>query len=214
MARAASPISPVASRRSLAWKPRSLLHCVSQDNFGCSKSSAIADSLGDRRCVVVLRHLTCRQGSAYRRLSYTAGGRLCLGSGSVPHVQLPSQHFPDQERRLPILPTSVHVRLLNVKTFMMPISGIRTRMQPVVQVPTPERWEMVSQRRAWVAKTCHNTALPRGHQKCGVQSQETLAELYNMGRVRQCRRASTAVCQTCRAKSRPSEPTSQQISNK
>lgn len=59
-----------------------------------------------RRHPCFCNHLSCSQGPSYDRPSHPGHRYACLGSCYVRHVQLPAQHFPHQERWLPLLPAS------------------------------------------------------------------------------------------------------------
>lgn len=59
-----------------------------------------------RRHPCFRNHLSCSQGPSYDRPSHSGYCYTRMGSCHARHVQLPAQHFPHQERWLPLLPAS------------------------------------------------------------------------------------------------------------
>jgi hypothetical protein len=86
-------------------------------------------------------HLSCSQGPTYDRPSCSRCCYTCLGSCHVRHVQLPPQHFPHQERRLPLLAASLLDALMHSAVLLsgsydcgkLSYEGAAIPLSPIIQ---------------------------------------------------------------------------------
>lgn len=69
----------------------------------------------NRRRPRLLSHVPRHQGPAHRRPKGAERGRLCLGRHPLFHVQLPVEHLPRQERRLPLCAAALHVAIPEIR---------------------------------------------------------------------------------------------------